>query len=202
MSSLATALFTAALALVGKIGFDVWTRYREYRGIAGALAGELSAYVDFLKPETTPAKFRSLAALDREQRLDWLRTYPPLPTSHPVFDKVVEKTGIFPFRVARGVSRTYNLVTGIRLLLSSMTTPGFLEASDAVQQGRLIVVAEALGHEGPAARDLIAMLHYISQQSFWRYVRGGDPQIALLEQLTSDVAPSPGVPPNAPPTPP
>ena len=188
MSALTTAFSAAALAVLGKIVFDVWARYRERRGIAGALAGEISAYVDFLKPETTSATFRSLAALGREQRLDWLRTYPPLPTSHPVFDKVADKIGILPFRVARGVSRTYNLVTGIRLLLSSMTTPGFLEASDAVQQGRLIVVAEALGREDPAARDLIAMLHHISQQSFWRYIRGGDPQLALLEQLTSDVA--------------
>ena len=191
MFALAAALFTAALALLGKIVVDVWTRYGERRGIAGALAGEISAYVDFLKPDTMPSAFRDLAAFGREQRLDWFRTYPPLPTSHPVFDKVADKIGILPFRAARGITRTYNFVTGVRLLLSSMSTPGFLEASDVFQQARLTVVANAIEHEGPAARELIDLLHRIARQSFWSYVRGSDPQITAAERLTSDVATRP-----------
>lgn len=170
MFALTTAFIAATLALLGKIGFDVWGRHRERRGIAGALAGEIGAYVDLLNPETTPAAYRAVAALDRNQRLERLRGFPPLPTSHPVFDKVADKIGVLPYQAAYGISRVYNVITGMRLALASMSAAGFLEACDEVQQGRLFFVAEAIEQEGKTARDVVTLLKKVSQQSLWSFI--------------------------------
>ena len=112
MLALTTALFTAALALLGKIGFDLWGRQRDRRGLAGALAGEIGAYLDLLNGDTLSAAYRQIAALDRDLRVGRLRSLPALPTTHPVFDKVAEKLGTLPHAAAYGVSRFYNVVTG------------------------------------------------------------------------------------------
>ena len=175
MVPLAAALFTAALALFGKVLFDLWSTYRERRGIAGALAGEIRAYVDLLNPAMSSAAYRRLASLDRETRLRCLRAFPALPTNHPAFDKLAEKIGLLPQRAAYGVSRIYNVVTGMRLLLSSMSFQGFLDADDSYQRGRIIFVADSMEREIEAARDLIQELECISRQSLWHFVGGYEP---------------------------
>ncbi len=172
MLSLATALFTAALALFGKILFDLWGRHREQSAIAGALVGEIGAYIDLLNPPVTSVNYRAVAGLPRQERLGVIGAFPALPTSHPVFDRLADKIGSLPHGNAEGVSRIYTVVTGVRLTLSSMSSQGFLNASDVIQQGRLSFIADTIEREGPKARDLIASLRRVSEQTFWCFFTG------------------------------
>jgi hypothetical protein len=88
-------------------------------GIAAALAGEINAYVDLLSAKIdgrdAAASYRLAAGLNQDARLVWLRTIPPLPSAHPVFDKVAEKIGQLPHAEAYAISRFYNVITGMRL---------------------------------------------------------------------------------------
>lgn len=174
MLTLATALFTAALALTGKVLFDLWGRCRERRGLAAALAGEIGAYVDLLDPPATAANYRAMGTLDREKRRACLRAIPTLPTTHPVFDKVADRLGLLPYAEAFGVSRIYNAVTGLRLVLAGMSSEPFLEADDDLQRNRIEFVAAALEREGRFARDLVRRLRCISGQGIWGYASDRD----------------------------
>ena len=191
MLPLAAAIFTAALGLMAKVLFDLWGRYR---GVAGALAGELGAYIDLVRPAETAGNLRTTAGLGREDRLMVLRTYPALPTSHPVFDKVADKRGVLAYQEALGVSRAYNVVTGMRLLMMNMSTPGFLDATDGVHQQRLNFIAETMEREGPTGLELVAMLKGTAAEGFWTFVRGS---VAVREgRLASPLPAPPRVPPG------
>ncbi len=176
MLALTTALFAATLALLGKIGFDVWGRHRDRRSIASAIAGEIEAYIELLNGPETSAGYRLLAtAGDRAGRIAMFRAVPNLPTSHPVFDKVADKIGLLPIAEAYGISRIYNVVTGMRLLISGMSSQGFIDASDHIQVHRMIFVSDTMEREVAAARALVARLKRVSRQNLWCWVGGCDP---------------------------
>jgi hypothetical protein len=170
MLALTVALFTATLALAGKIFFDLRGVYRARRGIAGALAGEIAAYLELLNVKTTCAGFRMLATAPADAVLKFCAAQTELPTTHPVFDKAADQIGLLPHAEAEDISRVYNIVTGFRLLLSSMSSPGFLAAGEAVQKSRINFMLEALEREEPKALDLVVRLKRIAQQSVWYFI--------------------------------
>jgi hypothetical protein len=81
-----TALLTLAGGIIAKVAYDRWERWHEKRSIAAAIAGELGAYLSLMKADTMAAALRTLAATERIARVGLLQGFPPLPTSHPVFD--------------------------------------------------------------------------------------------------------------------
>ena len=117
--AIAGSIGAASLTVIVKIGFDVWSkssqRRADRRAIAAALAGEIGGYLVALNPEVAGPRYRSLAALDRPSRIRKLAAFPPLPTGHPVYDKLADKVGLLPPDLTREISRLYNVVTGIRV---------------------------------------------------------------------------------------
>lgn len=168
VASLAGPLWVAALSVFGKIIFDAWTYDRAVRGIAAGLAGEISAYVDLLKPEETPRRYREIAGKARDERVALMRAFPSLPSAHPVFDKVADKLGSLGSEDASSVSRLYNIVTGVRLVIQNMTLAGFLEAPDYYQQNTLNWIAATIETEVPIARELVGRLKDRAARPFWR----------------------------------
>lgn len=168
IQALTIALFTAALALAGKILSDIWERHSLRRSIAAALAGELDAYFRLLDAPNFAANYRAIAGLDRAQRCRVLRAMPQLPGGHPVFDKVAEKIGLLPTAEASEVSSIYNVVSGLRVLLAGLSTPGMVEADCETQRGRLHFLADGLVQHAPRARLLVERLERIAEPSSWR----------------------------------
>jgi hypothetical protein len=164
MESLATAFFIAALALVGKVLFDEWNRQHERRSIAGGLAGEISAYLSFFERRDAAAAYRKIAALPREDRRRRLAAFPQLPSGHPVFDTVAGKLGMLSAAHAHDVSRIYNIVTGMRLLLTNLSSPKFLDADDEYQKAMLENIAATIDQEVPTARSLVTALEEVARE--------------------------------------
>jgi hypothetical protein len=177
MAPIVAALLTAALALVGKIFFDLTNLHRERQGVAAALAGEIGAYLDLLRPETIIPAYRQIATAERNLRIEFFKSYPPLPVGHPVFDKIADKVGLLPLDAAFGVSRVYNIVTGFRILQVSMSAQGFIDAPDAFQIGRLSAIADLIEREIAPAQLLIADLKGVSQENFWRFMLARYPAV-------------------------
>jgi hypothetical protein len=175
MAELATALWVAALALAGKVAFDAFQRFEVRRSVASALAGEIHTYLHFLDPPVLGPAYRAKAELPREDRISWLKSLPVLPSSHPVFDKVADKIGSLPAGMAGGVARVYNVVTGGRLLLTSLSTPGFIEAPDHLQIERIETIWLLIDKQTKVFTDTIEQLEAVSQQSFLCYLCGCKP---------------------------
>jgi hypothetical protein len=171
MLALSGAFFTAALALIGNIVYGLWTRYRERRGVAAALAGEIAAYVTVLDAPTTIAAYRRLATLEDDTRRRRLRAMVKPPQGHPVYDKVADKIGLLPVAEALEVSAIYNVVTGLRILLSNLSSDEFANVEDDVQVAYLNKIAEGLEKYCPRAEQLVARLNRISNGNFWQYLR-------------------------------
>jgi hypothetical protein len=172
MTALAAALFSAALALVGKIGFDIWARHRERRGIAGALAGEIGAYVKSIKPSETAKNLLTVANLDRETRCRRLAaTFGSLPNTHPIFDKVAGNLGVLPVHAVCQISEFYNFVTGYRLQLTALSSDKFLNTDDVYQFNMLNVLANLIKQHAEPTHELINDLEKISTQCFVKTLR-------------------------------
>jgi len=168
---LAVAFIAAALALVGHIFYDQWKRHHERRAIAGALAGELGAYIELLQPAVSPKHFRTIAdpRISREARQRGLRSMAPPPNSHPVFDKVADKIGLLDVRDAVEVSEVYNVVTGMRLHIANLSTDAFLAAPDEGHIALLNIIASAIekyAGEGGKAVVLVDRLMAVSRERF------------------------------------
>src|ERR1700722_9958925 len=114
------------MAIVGKMAFDEYDRYRLRRGVAAGLAGEIRAYIELLQPATLAANLRRLASFPRPDRLAGLSAFGPLPNSHPVFDRVADRIGLLSVDIALQISKFYNVVTGFRLLASGVSTERFM----------------------------------------------------------------------------
>jgi hypothetical protein len=156
MTALAAALFSAALALFGKIGFDIWARHRERCGIAGALAGEIGAYIKSIKPSETAKNLLTVANLDRETRCRRLAaTFGSLPNTHPIFDKVAGNLGVLPVHAVRQISEFYNFVTGYRLLLTNLSSDKFLESDDDHQFNMLKILAKGIEEQVEPINKLV-----------------------------------------------
>ena len=158
MESVSAALYTAALALFGKVAFDAWTRSRERRAIAAGLAGEIGAYLELLNPQQHGQNLRTWAAADPKNRAAMLKAIPSLPTNHPVFDAVAGKIGHLTPDQARGVSRIYNVVTGMRLLMAGMSSDSFAALPENIQNFNLEYIAKSIEDEEPRTKRLIAEL--------------------------------------------
>ncbi|HXZ00451.1 MAG TPA: hypothetical protein VEI03_10650 [Stellaceae bacterium] len=167
MNGFSGALTVAALALIGKVIYDIWTRWQERRSIAAALAGEIGAYLALIRPAEIPGVYRRIATLDREQRLKALRAMPSPPPTHPVFDKVAHKIGLLSADEAREISAFYNIVTGFRIHVSNFSTDKFLEAPDQMHVGILNFLAQAVEDEAPKAAQLVARLRQTADKGFW-----------------------------------
>lgn len=156
MEAIAWAIFSAALALVGKLGFDMWVRRADRRSMAAALAGEIGGYIRNLKPAETASNLRQIAALSREERQANLAALPVLPTGHPAYDKLADKIGLLPPELTQAVSGFYNAVTGLRLLGNHLSSKPFLEASDKFQMEYISSIAKGIDdYIAPAQRTVI-----------------------------------------------
>jgi hypothetical protein len=160
------AFLVAALALVGKIVFDLWERHHQRGSIAAALAGEIGAYVKLLDPPNTVAAYRTIATFDHATRRRRLRSMLKTPTGHPVFDKVADKIGLLPAAEALDISAIYNVVTGMRIFMSSLSSDEFANADDEVQVAILGKIADTIEQYHPFALDLVERLKRISAQRF------------------------------------
>jgi hypothetical protein len=170
MLALTVAFFTAALALAGNILAGLWRQYLERRGIAAALAGEIGAYMKLLNPPTTAKNFRAIAALDeatRRRRLGSMLT--KTPEGHPVFDKVAGKIGLLPVAEALDVSAIYNIVSGMRIILSGLSTEKFVAADAEMQIANLNYIADTFEQQHQPAQDLVRRLTGISNEPFWQF---------------------------------
>ncbi|HEV2549829.1 MAG TPA: hypothetical protein VGU20_21125 [Stellaceae bacterium] len=167
MEALAAAFFTAAIALLGKIFFDLWNRQHERRGIAGALAGEIGAYISFFEQQPLTEGYRKLAAAPRNERVRGLSSMMAPPSGHPVFDKLAGQLGRLSPARACEVSRFYNVATGLRLLLAHLSSPKFLEADDRIQQATLEYLAAGHDKYVPLARALVTELEDVARESVW-----------------------------------
>jgi hypothetical protein len=164
MEALTTAFFIAALALFGKIFFDLWNRHQERLSIAGALAGEIGAYISFFKSGGAADGYRKLATIPPDVRRRILAAFPPVPSGHPVFDKVAGRLGLLSASQARKVSVFYNVVTGTRLLITNLFSPAFLAADDEVQKSILEQIARLTDQHLPSSEMLVTELESASQE--------------------------------------
>jgi hypothetical protein len=169
MLAFTTALFTATIALLGKLVFDAWDRYRQRQGIAASVAGEMRAYMELLEPQKMASHIRLLLTLPRETRLVALSAFGPLPQTHPVFDKVADKIGLLSIDIALEISKFYNVVTGMRLLASGLSTERFMNLPDNMQTAQLGFCLSALEKHFPAGAKLADRLEVIARQSFRCY---------------------------------
>ncbi len=160
--TIAGSIGAASLAVIGKIVSDVHSRWSQHRAdrraIAAAIAGEIGGYLVALDPETAAPRYRALAALDRASRVRKLAAFPPLPTGHPAYDKLADKVGLLPPHLTREISRIYNVVTGMRLIIMHFRTAEFLAADDDYQQGLIEQVAVAMDVHVPPARTAVKEL--------------------------------------------
>ena len=164
--TIACAIGAASLSVIGKIAFDVYSKWSQHRtdqrAIAAAIAGEIGGYLAALNPEVTAPRYRVLAALDRETRVRKLAAFPPVATGHPAYDKLSDKVGLLPPHLTREISRIYNVVTGMRLLIMHFRTAEFLAADDDYQRALIEQVAIAMEYHVPAAREAVKQLEEIA----------------------------------------
>jgi hypothetical protein len=157
-TSLTSAAFTnailvAALALVGKVAYDAWVRFDQRRGVAGALVGEIGAYVEIILEMDLDANLLAWVNIQPEKREGILRAMAPFPIGHPVFDKIADKLMFLPPEQSIGISRFYNAVTSMRLLMTNMRSAEFIALQPEVQNANFRIVATLVGREFRSARD-------------------------------------------------
>ncbi len=83
-----------------------------------------------------------------------------------MFDRVADKIGGLSPEAARGISEAYNIITGARLLLVSLSSDAFLQAPDHVQVAWITVMTDMFSQEIEGVRRTIALLDGLSRQSF------------------------------------
>jgi hypothetical protein len=174
MWAIVLAVVSGVIGLLSKIGIDIRTEHQARKAIAAALAGELGAYLRLLQPERTLENIKAIAQIPYDDRVVRLRGLPPLPSGHPVFDRVADKIGGLSPEAARGISEAYNIITGARLLLVSMSSDSFLQAPDQVQVARITIMTDMFAQEIEGIRRTVTLLDRLSRQSFRCYLMGCD----------------------------
>lgn len=174
MLSLTIAFMTVAVTLAGKMTLDIWHRHCERRGIAGALAGEIGAYMKLLDPPNLAENLRDISKLDYATRKNRLRSFPKTPTGHPAFDRLADRIGLLPAAEAEDVSAIYNVVSGMRVLVSNFSDPQFVTVDDKMQIEYFTTLANRIEQECKSMGDLTDRLKKISRQSFWQFIRSPD----------------------------
>jgi hypothetical protein len=87
-----------------------------------------------------------------------------LPDNHPVFDELASKLGMLRHEDAYSISRIYNIVTGLRLLLKGFSLEAFSDLTDEEQITNLHMVAEMVEREDGPARELVRRLREQAEQ--------------------------------------
>jgi len=77
-AAFANALLVAALALLGKIAYDAWVRFDQRRGVAGALTGEIGAYVAIILEMDLDATLLAWVNIPAEKREGVFKSDGPL----------------------------------------------------------------------------------------------------------------------------
>ncbi len=166
MLALTTALLTAILAIVGKVVSDLWQRDQERRGLAGALAGEIGAYIEPYRGAQIALNMKMIADLGRSDRRRRLSGFSKLPEGHPVFDALASKLGLLPPNTAKRVASFYNTTTSLRLLMENFSRDGFLDADDQIQRGQLFEVGRLVDNNLLPAENLVDELVKLSERGF------------------------------------
>ena len=170
MDALATALFTITLALLGKIGFDLWDRYRDRRGIAGAIGGELAAYLDLLNRPDIWADYKAATHLDRVSKIAKFKATPRLPIAFPVFEKLADRLGLLPNSAAVEISRSYIMLSCLCNLNKSISDKSFIESDEEFQNNRLNYIADLMMMEVARSLSLVQFLREVSKQGFMCWI--------------------------------
>jgi hypothetical protein len=163
---ISSAFAVAALALVGNIVFEVWKRSWDKRGAAGAIAGELGGMLENLRPHILLPHLRNLAVAPVPQVRPVLPLFGPLPSNFPVFDRVAEKISLFSSRDAREISRIYNIVAGMRLILTNLGSDRMNTVPDQGIPAMFTEIANTLDREIPVAQALIDRLTRMSERRY------------------------------------
>ena len=166
MWAIAVAIITGVGGFLAKLWLDTRAEHQARKAVAAALAGELGAYLRLSQPERTVARIKALKEIAYEERVILLRVPFPLPSGHPVFDRVADKIGGLSPEAARGISEAYNIITGARLLLVSLSSDAFLQAPNHVQVAWITAMTEMFSQEIEGVRRTIALLDGLSRQSF------------------------------------
>jgi hypothetical protein len=166
MWAISTAIVVGVIGFLTKLAFDVRAEHEGRRALAAALAGELGAYLRLLRPEQTMANFEMLAKFSAEQRAAGLDAFPSFPTGHPVFDRVADKIGSLPPNAARGVSEAYNVITSMRLFVTSFASDRFRALPNEAQQKIVLTVLVLFREELEPMRITIRTLDSISRERF------------------------------------
>jgi hypothetical protein len=156
----------ASLSVIGKVIADICSRVSgrraERRAIAATIAGEIGGYLLNLNSEITAKAYRALADLDQPNRILKLAAFPPLPSGHPAYDKLADKIGLLPPSLIIEISKIYNVVTGMRLIINHFRTREFLAADDDYQRGLIQQVAIIMETHVPAAGAVVKDLKAIA----------------------------------------
>jgi hypothetical protein len=167
MQTIEVAIGTAAAGFVIKIFLDVMAEHGARKAIAAALAGELGAYLRLMQPVKTFESLRELTRSPHAHRVAALRgAFSLLPSGHPVFDRIADKIGTLSPDAARRVSEAYNIITSSRLLLASLSSEAFLQASDELQKTKITVMTNMVEPEIEGIGHTIRLLENLSSQSF------------------------------------
>jgi hypothetical protein len=177
MLALTAAFLTAAIALVGKVIFDSWGRYRDRQGVASALAGETQAYIVFLKRRMLLESLHILIAASREDRLSGLRVFGQLPASHPVFDRVADRIGLLSVETAFELSKLYNSVSRLRLIMSELSSDRFIALLDDQQIEIIEQLVVGIEEHIMPAQSLVDHLKATAAQSFREYFFSAAPEL-------------------------
>lgn len=164
------ALLSATLAILGKVAFDIWVRYCQRQSVAAAIAGEIAGYLQTLNPSQTVAALRSIAAMEPDKRAKRLAGMSPLPSGHPMFDKVGDKVGLLPPELVQDITAFYNVISGMRLLFNHSSSEKFLGADVGYQTDYLNAIANGLEEHLFPAYDTASALNALWRESMWRYV--------------------------------
>jgi hypothetical protein len=174
MWAITLVVVTGVIGFLTKIVLDIRAEHQARKAVAAALAGELGAYLRLSQPEQTVENIKALTKIPYEERVILLRGLFSLPSGHPVFDRIADKIGSLSPEAARGVSEAYNIITGARLLLVSISSDTFLQAPDHLQIARITVMTDMFAKEIAGMRRTIAVLDRLSRQGFRCYLMACD----------------------------
>lgn len=170
MHALAAAIFTAALALLGKVSLDFWNQYRERRALAAALAGEIASLVFGYDVPTVAAAWRRIAAADQKERSSHFAGLQSTPTNYPIFDRLSDRLGLLPVSYIQAISVFYQININLRIVHNNLSNPSFLSSATSMQFSKCNWMAGSVEVFTPLGKELSIGLNKISQESFRRFI--------------------------------
>ena len=102
--------------------------------------------------------------MEYSERAARLAAFGPLPSSHPVFDKVADKIGLLSTGLARDISKFYNVVTGMRIVISNISSDRFKSLPDEVQVRMIEEVGKIIAKNIIPATSMVNRLDQIVRQ--------------------------------------